>query len=157
MVHTPRTKRGGPKAASVSYASAPVWPSGDWLPPGRIERATQIGGWFGLASDWFPLEGVIKHQARAVQKLAVEAEPPAAFPASVLPVPADRMADGREVGADLVGASGLEPDAQERGAWQALHQLEMGDRPARAIGTRRDRGPVEAVAAEGRIHRAALG
>ena len=37
-----------------SYVSAPVWPSGDWLPPGAVKCMTQLGGWFGLASEQFP-------------------------------------------------------------------------------------------------------
>src|SRR4051794_32492024 len=69
-----------------SYTSVPVWPSGDWLPPGRIERAMQIGGWFGLAGHSIPQDRVNKHQARAVQKLAAQPEAPPAFLASVLPV-----------------------------------------------------------------------
>ena len=45
-----------------SYVSVPVWPSGDWLPPGAVKCMTQLGGWFGLASDDFPGERMPKHQ-----------------------------------------------------------------------------------------------
>jgi hypothetical protein len=47
-----------------------------------------------------------------VKKLAFQADPAAARGASVLTVSDHRMTDRREVGADLVGAARLEPDAE---------------------------------------------
>ena len=48
--------------------------------------------------------------------------------APVAGVAADRMADRRQVGADLVGAPGLQRDLQQRGARQRLDHLEVGAR-----------------------------
>jgi hypothetical protein len=52
------------------YFSASVWPSGGRLPRCRVERATQVRGWFGLAIDGFPGHRVAKPQSGAVEKLA---------------------------------------------------------------------------------------
>src|SRR5918999_5728646 len=108
----PELKRGGLEAASL-YISVPVWPSGDWLPCRYVERATQVNGWFGLADRHFPRERMPKHQRCRVEELAVKTEPAAALRAPVDGVAADRMADRGEVGPDLVGAPGLEPDSQQ--------------------------------------------
>src|SRR5919206_4329837 len=58
-----------------SYVSAPVWPSGDWLPSGGVKCMTELDGWFGLATHPFPGGRMPKHQCRSVKKLTVEAEP----------------------------------------------------------------------------------
>src|SRR3954451_4794981 len=124
-----KDERGGSEAASF-YVSVPVWPSGDWLPFLCIERATQVHGWFGLAGNQFPAEWLSKHHFRTVQELARQAEPLAAFPASVRGVAADGMADRREVRPDLMGAAGLEPNAQQRRAREPLENPEVGHCPA---------------------------
>src|SRR5688572_703972 len=111
-----------------SYVSASVWPSGDWLPFRYVERATKFNGWFGLARHQFPACRMSKHQFFGVQELALQAERAAAGAAPVAGVPADRMADRRQVRADLVRAPRLEAHAQQRAARQALDHLEMGDR-----------------------------
>src|SRR5215213_8984314 len=111
----PRTRRGGPETASL-YVSAPVWPSGDWLPSGGVKCMTELDGWFGLATHPFPGERMPKHQFRSMEKLPFQADPAAACAASVLRVANDRMADRRKVGADLVRAPRLEPHAEQRGA-----------------------------------------
>ena len=64
-----------PRKAPRSICSVPVWPSGDWLPSCRVERATQIDGGFGLASQQFPGAGMPKHNPGGVQELALETEP----------------------------------------------------------------------------------
>ena len=99
-----------------SVFQPPVWPSGDWLPSCCIERATQFNGWFGLAHDISPVRGWLNINLLRVQELALQTELAAARAPAVLRVAADRMADRREVRADLVGAPGLEPHAQQRGA-----------------------------------------
>src|SRR5215218_5413297 len=98
-----------------------------------------------------------KHQPFGMKELALEANPPAAGPASVSAVPADWMADGRQVGADLVRAARFEPEAQQRGAREALDKLEMGHRVARTVAARRDDRPAGPVAPDGRVDRAAGG
>jgi hypothetical protein len=59
LVH--KDERGDSEAASF-YVSAPVWPSGDWLPLRHVVCATQIHGWFGLAIDEFPGNRMTKPQ-----------------------------------------------------------------------------------------------
>src|SRR3954452_24046256 len=83
-----KDERGGSEAASF-YVSVPVWPSGDWLPLHYVERATQVHGWFGLASHLFPSERVPKHQRRAVEELALKPEALAALAAPVGAIAAD--------------------------------------------------------------------
>ena len=63
----------------------------------------------------------------AVQELHAEAE--GARP-SVSGVAGDRMADGREVDADLMGATRLEPHLEQGGARQRLDDGEVGQRLA---------------------------
>src|SRR3954468_7087047 len=115
-----------------SYVSAPVWPSGDWLPSGGGKCMTELDGWFGLATHQFPAERMPKHQCRSVKKLAIQADPPPGCRASVLRVSNHRVADRREMGPDLVRAPRFEPHAQERGTRKPLQHLEMGDRVAGA-------------------------
>ena len=70
-----KEKRGGFEAASLSYFQSPVWPSGDWLPSCCIERATQVGGWFGLAIARFPrVRGCLNISFCGVQELARRAQ-----------------------------------------------------------------------------------
>src|SRR6218665_436342 len=65
------------------------------------------------------------------------------------------MADSEHVGADLVGASGLELDAQQRAAGELLDDLEMGHGAARLIGAGRHDGAVAAVAPDRSVDTAA--
>src|SRR5215207_7365189 len=89
----------GSEAASL-YISVPVWPSGDWLPFLRIERATQVNGWFGLAHDPFPGARMAKHQLVRVQKLSRQTELSPARAAAILRVAAHRVPDRGQVRAD---------------------------------------------------------
>src|SRR4051812_22792319 len=152
-----RERDGAARKPPRSYRSVPVWPSGDWLPLRCIERAMQVCGWFGLAGDLFPSGRVFKHQPCAVEELAFEPELLPAGAAPVAAVAADRMADGGEVRADLMGAPRLEPHAEQGRARKALHHLEMGDGRPRSVRTSGHRRPVQAVAAERRVDRAAVG
>ena len=103
----------------------------------------------------FPQYGMAKHQFRRVKELARQADLPPAHTAPVLRVAADRMADRREVRADLVGAAGLEPDAQQCRGGQPLDHLEAGDRRARAVAARRYHRAARAIAADRGVDRAA--
>src|SRR5215207_4768099 len=118
---------------------------------------TQLGGWFGLASDQFPTDRMSKHQLRGVQKLSLEAEPPPALAAAVLRVANDRMFDRRQVCADLVRSPCFEAHAQQRGARKALEDLEMGDRAARPVSAGGHNRPLAAIAPYRRVDGAALG
>ena len=71
-----------------------------------------------------------------MQELAVQPEPAAGRGAPVAGVSADRMADRREVRADLMGAARLEAKIEERRPRKALAHLEVRDRraPARGAG-----------------------
>ena len=57
--------------------------------------------------------------------------------------------------ADLVGAAGLERDAEERVLAVGLEHLEMGDRLAGRVGVERPAGRIVAVAADRRLDPAA--
>src|SRR5262245_1584425 len=92
-----------------------------------------------------------------MEKLPVEPYAAAARGAPVLGIPHHRMADGGEVGSDLVRAAGFEPDAQQRGARKTLHDLEMGYGLARPVGAGGHHRTVAPVAAERGVDRAALG
>ena len=128
------------------------------LAPAALRRARDAGRrvvW--TRKRRFPrVSGCLNIKFARVQELARQAEPPAAVAPPYARVAAHRMADRREVGADLVGAAGLEPHAQQRGARQRLHDLEVGDRAAgacRCASTSTVR--VAAVAADRRVDRAA--
>jgi hypothetical protein len=141
----------------VSYVSVPVWPSGDWLPPRYVERATQVNGWFGLALQRFPAQRMPKHKSFGMEKLTLQADFFSAICAPILPVAADGMADRRHVSADLVRAARLQPDAEERGSRKSLQHAEVGDRGAPAVGARRDDGAPDTIPAYRRVDRPALG
>ena len=72
-------------------------------------------------------------------------------------VAGDRMADGQQVGADLVRAAGLEPHPQQREVLEGLLDLEVRDRLARLVGLGRDARPHAPVAADRGVDRAGAG
>ena len=107
----PEKKRGGCNAAPLPMLQLSVWPSGDWLPPGRVECATQLGGWFGLARASVPrVIGCLNISRAACRNWRVQAEPRAARarPRSGGP----RRPDGRSPR----GARGSDGCARSRGA-----------------------------------------
>ena len=145
-----RTRRLGPPR---SMSPVPVWPSGDWLPFLRIERATQVHGWFGLAVRPFPPNGCLNitsaewrnWRSRPIRR---------PHPAAVSGVAAPR-ADRGQVSPDLVGASCLEAYAQQCGAREALQHAEVRHGPLGPVGAGGHDGAAAAVAAERRVDRAA--
>src|ERR687897_188134 len=86
---------------------------------GQIGR--QLGGEAHLCSG----DRMAKAEAGSVQELAPESVP---LGVAVARVPRDRVADGREVGADLVRAAGLEADVDEGVLRKQLDDLEMSTR-----------------------------
>ena len=91
-------------------------------------------------------------QPRRVQELSLEAEEPRR---AVLRVAGDRVSDGEQVGADLVGAPRLQPDPQQRRGRQRLLEREVRHRPARLVGVGAHPRAVAAVAPDGRVDRPA--
>src|SRR2546423_12257438 len=59
------------------------------------------------------------------------------------------------MGTYLVGAPGLQPDAQERCARELLHYREVGPRLARSVSARGDELAGHAIAPHRRVYRAA--
>ena len=82
-----------------------------------------------------------------MQELALRPSP-SAVAAAVLGVAADRVADRRQVRADLVRAAGLEAHAQQGRRRQALEHLEVGHRLARPVRARGHERALRAVAAD---------
>src|ERR1700757_3249517 len=79
------------------------------LCPGLVQRGGQIGRQWRGHVDVGPGDRVGEGQARGVEELAGQA---VAVAGAVLGVAADRMADCGQVHANLVGAPGLERDAE---------------------------------------------
>ena len=82
-----------------------------------------------------------------MEKLSLKSESFPAICAAILPVAADRMADGRHVRPDLMGATRLEPNANEGGSGKALEHPEMCYRGSPAVGSGRYDGAPDAIAA----------
>ena len=66
-----------------------------------------------------------------VEELPLQTE---VSPDAVRGVAGDREVDRGEMDPDLMGAAGLEPDAQQRMARQELHELEVRHRRAWRVG-----------------------
>ena len=94
-----------------------------------------------------------QRQLRRVQRLPRERDRPAP---SVRRIADQRMADRRQVHADLVRASGLQPAAQQRRVAEALDHLVVGARGL-ARGHDRHRGAARRMATDRRVDGAAAG
>jgi hypothetical protein len=92
-----------------------------------------------------------------MEKLARKPKTTPTFASPVLRIADDWMPDGRHVGAYLVGAAGLEADAEEGGSRVARHDLEVCSRETRGVASNRDHLAVCAVAPDRRIDRAGAG
>ena len=121
-------------------------------PAARSSAAARSSGSGEIDVDRLPAHRMREGEARGVQELALEPEAPGR---AVVGVAGDRVADRLEVGADLVGAAGLERHPQQRGSrGQRALEREVGDGLARAVGVGRHEGADAAVAAERRVDRA---
>ena len=117
-----------------------------------VQRRRKIVGQRRGDVDRRARERLGERQARGVEELALEAEPPGR---PVLGVADHRMADRLQVDADLVRAAGLEAHAQERRARQRLLDLEVRDAPRAASSVSVDIARAHApVAADRRVDRA---
>src|SRR5215211_9113176 len=112
-----------------------------------FQMTGQIGRERRLHLDAFARERVREAEPRRVEELA--AEP--GVRSAVDGVADDRKPDRREMHADLVRASGFEPDAQERVVADQLNELEVGDRSSRAVCFQGLAGRVAPVSADRRL------
>src|SRR3712207_4830188 len=100
-------------AAFCRYPAITRQPVGIPLPspfPRSSQRRSQVVRQRRLEPHLLPAERMREREARAVQELALE---PMASSVAVARVAGDRMADRREVRADLVGAPSLQPRFDE--------------------------------------------
>jgi hypothetical protein len=99
-------------AFSNGRLDSPVIPS-----PGRrqvLEQMPKIGRRFAVNIYAFPLTGMNKPKMRSVQRHAID-QPLRRFFRTVLPIAYHRVADGRELRADLVLQTGHQFDPDQRG------------------------------------------
>src|SRR5690349_4304170 len=98
-------------------------------PPSPAERRRQVLGEVGLELERLTAERVLEAESGAVEKLTLE---PVAAVAPVAVIAGDRVADGGEMGADLVRAAGLQPCLDQSVGRQHLQNREMRSRLAGA-------------------------
>jgi len=114
--------------------------------------------------DRLTAEGMGEGQACGVQELALESERPgrsgaydrtvsARWP-SILRIAEHRVADGLQVDADLMRASGVQAQAQEREVTEGALDLEVGAGLARVRAVHGHAGAYARVASDGRLDRA---
>jgi hypothetical protein len=96
----------------------------------KAQRRSQVAGQRRGDVHRRPCDGVREGQARGVQELAVQPEEPGR---AVLRVTRHRVADGQQVGPDLVRATGLEPDSKQRVTSQKFLDLEVRRRFTRLV------------------------
>ena len=132
----PRRDRRHPRAPRRARRSTCPYPAELWItrrrPAPALPRRSSGSG--ELTSIGAPVTGCAKASRAACRNWRSRPRRPRR---PVLGVADDRVIDGLQVGADLVGAPGLQAHAQQRGARQRLLDLEVRHRRARIVGVGR--------------------
>src|SRR5215216_1052047 len=118
-----------PKVVAFTNRSVTRPPLLALVRPRPLQRLDQIRRQRGAELHLLAAERMREPQSRAVQELAPQ---PMAPRVAVLRIPGHRVADRGEMGADLVGAAGLEPGLDERVRGQRLEDREVRARLPRA-------------------------
>ncbi len=132
-----------------------------------VQCALKVCGQRRANVDRLTAEGMSEGEACGVQELALEPEDPRrsgscdpGVPArwtSVLRITHDRVTDGLQVNADLVRASGVQVQTQEREVTEGALDLEVSAGLARVRAVHGHAGADARVASDGRLDRAGAG